>query len=773
MTGPASTPEETPAPLTATTSTSTSTSDRLNADARSDAGAGAHLVVHALRVKQVATVAELAAMTSMATGDVERHLASCEATGDATLRVRHQLWQLTPEGMARHARWLADEAADGPGADLVRQSYADFLPLNVGLKDQCGQWQLRHGQPNDHGDLAYDAAVIEGLGAIDRQAAEVLAEMSAALPRFAGYRPRRRLYRRAVRLVSRRLDGAPPGLDRHAGYRPSSRGLSVTAPLGGERLVFSFDHPHEVAPRARRDLLGAKGANLAEMTSVLGLPVPPGFTISTEAGRAYLSKGWPETLDEQVDQALTYLEGHVGRRLGDPDDPLLVSVRSGASDSMPGMLDTVLDVGINDDVRRALATRSDDEGFAWDCQRRFLTMYGRVVLGRDLPELASGAELPAVRAYCRALLDAEAEHAFPREPRAQLMAAVRAVFTSWHSPRARAYRQREGIDDAGGTAVNVQAMVFGNRDARSGSGVAYTRDPSTGARRPRGDFLWHAQGEDVVAGTHHTENLDVMAQKLPDVHRQLRSTFDQLEEHFADACEVEFTIESARLWILQVRRARNSGLGAIRLAIGLANQSGWSITREEAVVRVTVEDLEQAQRPQFENGEGILATGLGASPGAAVGHAVFSAEQALDQTARGLPVILVRDETSPADVRGMQVAEGVLTSLGGMVSHAAVVARGWGIPAVVGAPIDIAGDQFFVGEIVVRAGDVLSIDGVTGAITRGARALTPAATDDDVLTILSWADAISGSGSPTAPPEERLRAARQRLGKRSRPDPAG
>jgi pyruvate, orthophosphate dikinase len=562
---------------------------------------------------------------------------------------------------------------------------------------------------------------------------------------------------------------------------------AVSSPAGDGRLVYPFDHPHEVAPRTLRALLGGKGANLAEMTSALGLPVPPGFTITTDAGRRYLAEGWPDGLDKQVDQALATLEAKVGRRLGDSTDPLLVSVRSGAGTSMPGMLDTVLDLGMNDAVRQALATLTGDEEFAWDCRRRFLTMYGRVVLERPLPELPPHADLQQIRDYCRAALERDrggtngvggtngGDRSFPDDPRAQILQAVRAVFASWDSPRARAYRQHEGIDEAAGTAVNVQAMVFGNRDERSGSGVAFTRDPSTGVRRARGDFLWRSQGEDVVAGTHTTEDLSAVTQRLPDVHRELLSTFDRLEEHFSDACEVEFTIESARLWMLQVRRARASGLGAIRLAVGLATQPGWAISQGEAVARVSVEDLALAQQPTFAEHDDTLAIGLGASPGAAVGHAVFSADEALEQSAAGLSVILVRDETSPADVRGMQVADGVLTSQGGMVSHAAVVARGWGIPAVVGAPIEIQGDQFRVGKELVCAGDLISIDGVSGAITRGARGMTPALADDDVATLLSWADAISGGeatfgGAPATPsPEERLRAAH--LVSRRRADP--
>ncbi len=537
----------------------------------------------------------------------------------------------------------------------------------------------------------------------------------------------------------------------------------MTAQPDGERFVFPFDYHHGAPPSSLRHRLGGKGANLAEMTTVLGLAVPQGFTITTDACRAFLSDGWPPQLDRQIDQAVEELEAATGRRLGDPVDPLLVSVRSGAGHSMPGMLDTVLNVGLNEQVRVALAAGVGGEDFAWDCYRRFLLMYGRVVLRRE-DRVAEGNASTA-REVCRALLGPGAP-AFPDDPREQLAAAVRAVFTSWSSPRARAYRRHAGIDDNEGTAVNVQAMVFGNRDEHSGSGVAFTRDLSTGERTPRGEFLWRAQGEDVVAGTHDTLDLGALAGRLPDVHHQLVATFDQLEEHFADACEVEFTVESSRLWILQVRHARPSGLGAFRVAAGLAAQTGWSITREDAVARITIEDLVQAQRPTFEGGAHALAFGVGASPGAAVGHAVFSTDQALEQSALGVPVILVRDETSPADVRGMQVAQGVLTSRGGMVSHAAVVARGWGIPAVVGAPIEIGVDTFRVGDIAVAAGDLLSIDGATGAITLGAQHRAPAESDKDVRTILSWADLISGGGPVDASAEERLHAAHRRLGER-------
>ena len=529
----------------------------------------------------------------------------------------------------------------------------------------------------------------------------------------------------------------------------------------GERLVFPFDHHHGARPSSLRHQLGGKGANLAEMTTVLGLAVPQGFTITTGACRTYLSEGWPAHLDEQIDQAVEELEASAGRRLGDPVDPLLVSVRSGASHSMPGMLDTVLNVGLNDEVRQALAANAGDEDFAWDCYRRFLLMYGKVVLQGD--DQTTDRDAPNARAACRSIL-AHDTQAFPDDPREQLAAAVpRRLRLVGLTAAARAYRQHAGLDDNEGTAVNVQAMVFGNRDGLSGSGVAFTRDLSSGERVPRGEFLWRAQGEDVVAGTHATLDLNAVVERLPDVHHQLLATFDQLEAHFADACEVEFAVESSRLWILQVRRARPSGLGAIRLAVGLAAQPGWSITREDAVARITGEDLVQAQRPTFDRGTHALAFGVGASPGAAVGHAVFSTDEALDQTALGVPVILVRDETSPADVRGMQVAEGVLTSHGGMVSHAAVVARGWGIPAVVGAPIVIDVDAFHVGDVTIAAGDLLSIDGATGAISLGAHHRTHAGFDDDVETILSWADQISGEGPSAASPAERLDAAHRRL----------
>ena len=535
----------------------------------------------------------------------------------------------------------------------------------------------------------------------------------------------------------------------------------MIARRGRARLVFPFDHHHGASGVSLRHRLGGKGANLAEMTTVLGLAVPPGFTITTDACRAYLSGGWPAHLDRQIDEALEELEASAGRRLGDPVDPLLVSVRSGARHSMPGMLDTVLNVGLNDRVRHALVARSGNEDFAWDCYRRFLLMYGKVVLRRD-EQVPDGDRATSPR-----------RHAAPFSHTMHRRIPMIPGSSSWRlctpsSPRGTRRVPSPSVSTRDSMMMKAPRSTckrWSSATSTSVRGPAWL-SPAISRRAhacPCGEFLWQAQGEDVVAGTHASLDLDVLAEQLPDVHHQLLAAFDHLEEHFADACEVEFTVESSRLWILQVRRAKPSGLGAIRVAVGLATQPGWSITREEAVARITIEDLVQAQRPAFEDDTRPLAFGVGASPGAAVGHAVFSTDQALEQSAPGVPVILVRDETSPADVRGMQVAEGVLTSRGGMVSHAAVVARSWGIPAVVGAPIEIEGDSFRVGGTTVAAGDLLSIDGSTGAISVGAHNMKPPALDGDTAAILSWSDLMSGKDPTTAGPEERLRAAHQRL----------
>ena len=526
--------------------------------------------------------------------------------------------------------------------------------------------------------------------------------------------------------------------------------------------VYAFDHKHRRPPMEKKDLLGGKGANLAEMTSVLGLPVPPGFTISTDACRDYMEVGWPEGLDEEIAKHVFKLEKKMGRKLGDPFDPLLVSVRSGAKFSMPGMMDTVLNLGLNDDSVKGLGHVTDDERFAYDSYRRFIAMYGRIVLGVDghhfeAPlekakasagvktdaELTAGALKTLADEY-KAVVLKQTGKPFPMKPRDQLRGAIEAVFASWNGARAIAYRARERISHDLGTAVNVQAMVFGNRDENSGTGVGFTRNAATGENKPYGDFHVNAQGEDVVAGIRNTEDLDHMADKFPTLHAELLGIFDKLEQHYRDMCDTEFTIEQGKLWMLQTRVGKRTGAAALRMAVDMTKERAIKLTREEALLRVTAEHLDQVLHPQFAATDlKVIAKGLAASPGAAVGKVYFTADDAADADERGEKVILVRQETSPEDVHGMMVSQGILTSRGGLVSHAAVVARGWGTPAVVGAEaVKIDGKQFTAGGVVVHEGDIISIDGTTGEVILGEVSLSAAEPPAEFHTILQWADKV-------------------------------
>jgi pyruvate,orthophosphate dikinase len=526
--------------------------------------------------------------------------------------------------------------------------------------------------------------------------------------------------------------------------------------------VYGFAHRHSRAPRDLKALLGGKGANLAEMTSVLALPVPPGFTISTDACRAFMATGWPGGLDAEIDHHVASLERFMGRRLGEPADPLLVSVRSGAAFSMPGMMDTVLNLGLNDESVRGLAAGTE-ERFALDSYRRFLSMYGRIVL--DVPPeafddpleaakaelgVATDAELPPdalerlVEGY-KVAIEAHAGAPFPQDPKAQLRGAVEAVFRSWQSPRAQAYRRRERIPDDLGTAVNVQAMVFGNRDDRSGTGVAFTRNPSTGASGAYGDFLVNAQGEDVVAGIRATLPLEAMAGAFPAAYTELTFILERLEAHYRDMLDCEFTIEHDRLWMLQTRVGKRTGEAAGRHGGALTDDPRIHLSRAEAVERVRPEHLDQVLHPQLGNVTApLLATGLAASPGAAVGRVYFDADSAVVAVERGERVVLVRQETSPDDVHGMAVAEGVLTSRGGLVSHAAVVARGWGKPAVCGAEgITVRADSFETDAgVVVSEGEWISIDGSTGRVYGGEVSLVEGHVPAEFTIVLGWADEI-------------------------------
>jgi len=494
-----------------------------------------------------------------------------------------------------------------------------------------------------------------------------------------------------------------------------------------------------------KDLLGGKGANLAEMTN-LGLPVPPGFTITTEACRHYLRHGTvPEGLREEVDAHLAALEQKMGRRLGQPDNPLLVSVRSGAKFSMPGMMETVLNIGLNDESVKGLAAVAGGdaaaERFAWDSYRRLVQMFGKTVLGIDgeLFEEALEERKRAKGSDSDLALDAEdfkalvgtfkqivREHAgreFPTDPREQMDLAIKAVFDSWNADRAVLYRRQERIPADLGTAVNVCTMVFGNLGMDSGTGVAFTRDPATGHQGVYGDYLQNAQGEDVVAGIRNTVPLSELEKIDKRSYDELLAIMAKLENHYRDLCDIEFTIERGKLWMLQTRVGKRTAAAAFRIATQLVDQG--LITQDEAVARVTGAQLAQLMFPRFDEkaDRQQIAKGMNASPGAAVGKAVFSSEKAVELAGKGEPVILVRRETNPDDLAGMVAAEGILTSRGGKTSHAAVVARGMGKTCVCGAEeldVDVRARRFTApGGVVVSEGDLISIDGSTGAVYLG------------------------------------------------------
>ena len=515
-----------------------------------------------------------------------------------------------------------------------------------------------------------------------------------------------------------------------------------------------------------KDLLGGKGANLAEMMSVLRLPVPHGFTITTDACRAYMHGGWPKGLDDEIARHVAVLEKKMGRSLGDAHDPLLVSVRSGAKFSMPGMMDTVLNLGLNDKSVKGLATSTQNERFAYDSYRRFIAMYGRIVLGIDGDVFEHGleklkadtgaktdADIPASSLivlcdiYKKAVVEATGKP-FPQDPAKQLRGAVEAVFRSWNGPRAIAYRVREKISHELGTAVNVQAMVFGNRDENSGTGVGFTRNAATGEAQPYGDFLVNAQGEDVVAGIRNTQDLNALQMQFPHIHEELLEIFARLEHHYKDMCDTEFTIEQGKLWMLQTRIGKRTGAAALKMAVDMTSSTGtgksaWKISKNEAIMRIAADHLDQVLHPQFASKRKALTKGLAASPGAAVGQVYFTADDAERAAKNGADVILVRSETSPEDVHGMMVAKGILTSRGGLVSHAAVVARGWGTPAIVGADnVKIIDRSFSVGDVTVHEGDWLSLDGTTGEVIVGKLELADSQPPEEFNTILSWADAV-------------------------------
>src|SRR5262250_626539 len=509
----------------------------------------------------------------------------------------------------------------------------------------------------------------------------------------------------------------------------------------GERAVAKLVYAFSEGNKDLKDLLGGKGANLAEMTNI-GLPVPPGFTITTEACRHYLEHGGvPDGLAEEVGEHLGRMEHAMGRQLGDPADPLLVSVRSGAKFSMPGMMDTVLNIGITDESVHGLAKQSGNERFAWDAYRRLVQMFGKTVLGIDgdafedaLDEAkhAKGTtsdldldagDLSQLTERFKDIVRERTGHEFPQDPHEQMDLAIQAVFNSWNSPRAVLYRRQERIPADLGTAVNVVAMVFGNLGADSGTGVAFTRDPGTGQQGIYGDYLQNAQGEDVVAGIRNTVPVQDLEKIDPASYRQLLDIMATLENHYRDLCDIEFTIERGKLWMLQTRVGKRTAAAAFRIATQFVDQG--LISMDEAVTRVTGDQLAQLMFPRFDLSGNVteITTGVSASPGAAVGKAVFDSARAVEQADAGEDVILVRRETNPDDLHGMIAARGILTSRGGKNSHAAVVARGMGKTCVCGADeleVSLASRQFTApGGVTIREGDVISIDGSSGAVYAG------------------------------------------------------
>jgi len=524
--------------------------------------------------------------------------------------------------------------------------------------------------------------------------------------------------------------------------------------------VFDFDEDSG----GGRELLGGKGIGLAEMTQ-LGIRVPAGFTITTDACRAYMAGGRtvPEGLDEEVERHVEALEQRSGKGFGDAGDLLLVSVRSGAAISMPGMMDTILNLGLNDATVEGLASSTGNPRFAYDSYRRLIQMYGDVVDGVDgqrfeqaLADLkdARGAQhdvdlsaddLRELVESFREIYGDAVRQDFPQDPREQLRRAYRAVFDSWGSPRAQVYRRTYDIPDDLGTAVNVVQMVFGNRGESSGTGVCFTRDPSTGERRLFGEFLANAQGEDVVAGIRTPEPIERMRERMPEAFAQLIETLDRLESHYRDVQDVEFTVEEGELYLLQTRTGKRTAAAALRIAVEMVEEG--LIDREEAVARIDPSQLDQLLHPMIDPKAKIeiAARGLNASPGAASGAIVLDADTAEERGKSGEDVILVRWETTPDDIHGLIQARGVLTAHGGMTSHAAVVARGMGKPCVAGCEalsIDFPAGTVTLGDVQLSAGDVITIDGGKGTVMIGAVQLVPPAIDENFGTVLSWADEL-------------------------------
>lgn len=511
-------------------------------------------------------------------------------------------------------------------------------------------------------------------------------------------------------------------------------------------------------------LLGGKAAGLATMVRDLGLPVPPGFVVTTRVCHEFLAGGWPSELDGLLLQHLERLAGQTGRRFGDAERPLLVSVRSGAPVSMPGMMDTLLNVGMTPAIRERLAEESNNPVFAADTWLRFNRMYAEIVLELPREELQHAAandgtadSLLAAATRIRAL--AARSGGIPEEPFAQLTGAVQAVFRSWNSERAIVFRRKEGIADGLGTAATVQAMAFGNLDDRSGTGVAFTRDPATGDPTPCGDYLARAQGEDVVAGSHRVMGLDALAAQLPAVHNELLGVLSRLEHHYHDMCDVEFTVSSGRLYLLQTRVGRRSPLAAVRIAVAMAEDPTFPLSRAEAVARVHDETLrELAGLGRVSGTTAPFASGLAVSPGVACGALCCDSDRAAEWAAEGRSVILARPETSPADVHGMVASAGLVTTLGGMVSHAAVVARGWAIPAIcslTGATVEAQGIR--TNDEFVAEGETVTIDGTAGTLYRGDCREDATLDLPDVRKLRAWAlEGVAPTTAPSAEPASEL-----------------
>ena len=542
------------------------------------------------------------------------------------------------------------------------------------------------------------------------------------------------------------------------------------------KWVYTFGDGKAEGRGNMRELLGGKGAGLAEMAG-LGLPVPPGFTISTEVCSYFYANGskYPPDLEAQVNAALDHIARLVGKKFGDRENPLLVSVRSGARASMPGMMDTVLNLGLNDETVEALAKKSGDRRFAYDSYRRFITMYSNVVLGMDHhhfeeildahkdrkgysldTEVTADDWVKLVKRY-KERVEEEQGQPFPQDPQQQLWGAIGAVFGSWMNARAKTYRRLHNIPENWGTAVNVQAMVFGNMGETSATGVAFTRNPSTGESSLYGEFLINAQGEDVVAGIRTPQEITEAARKeagsnkpslenaMPQAFAELTRIYQALEKHYRDMQDLEFTIEQGKLWMLQTRAGKRTAKAALRIAVELANEG--LITKEEAVTRIEPATLDQLLHPTIDpNAERkVIATGLPASPGAACGEIVFTSDDAAKLKADGHKVILVRVETSPEDIHGMHASEGILTTRGGMTSHAAVVARGMGKACVSGAGtirVDAAARTMSAGGVTLKEGDVITIDGSTGQVLAGRIPMVEPELSGEFGTLMAWADAV-------------------------------